>query len=96
MLDFLSLPCYHLFQSISVSLSFWYRAAHLLLVSFILADSNWIFSQVGYLVDSPTNSTLKQTPFGIPPLKVYEIALSKVLATQMGVTGAQHKSQLRV
>ena len=54
------------------------------------------FLQVGYPVDSPTNSILKQTPFGIPPLKVYEIALSEVLATQMGVTGAQHKSQLRV
>ena len=25
------------------------------------------FFQVGYPVDSPTNSALKQTPFGIPP-----------------------------
>ena len=25
------------------------------------------FFQVGYCVDSPTNSALKQTPFGIPP-----------------------------
>ena len=41
----------------------------------------------------PTNSALKQTPFGIPH-KIYEIALSEVLATQMGVTEAQHKSQL--
>ena len=41
-----------------------------------------------------TNSALKQTPFGIPPDKVYEIALSEVLATQMGVTEAQHPSQL--
>ena len=54
------------------------------------------FLQVGYPVDSPTNSSLKQTPFGIPRLKVYEIAPSKVLATQMGVTEAQHKSQLRI
>ena len=67
----------------------------LLLVSFILGDSNWIFFQVGYPVDSPKNSALKQTPFGIPPDKVYaEIALSEVLATQMGVTEAQHQSQL--
>ena len=32
-----------------------------------LGDSNWIFLQVGYPVDSPTNSALKQTPFGILP-----------------------------
>ena len=49
------------------SLSFWYHAVHLLLVSFILGDSNLNFFQVGYPVDSPTNSALKQTPFGIPP-----------------------------
>ena len=66
----------------------------LLFVSFILGDSNWIFFQVGYAVDSSTNSALKQTPFGIPPDKVYEIALSEVLATQMGVTEAQHQSHL--
>jgi len=63
---------------------------HLLLVSFILGDSNWNFFQDGYAVDSPTNSILKQTPFGIPPDKVYEIALSEVLITQMGATEAQH------
>ena len=34
----------------------------LLLISFISGDSNWIFFQVGYPVDSPTNSALKQTP----------------------------------
>ena len=56
-----------LVQGISVSLSFWYHAVRLLLVSFILGDSNWIFLQVGYPVDSPTNSALKQTPFDIPP-----------------------------
>ena len=39
----------------------------LLLVSFILGDLNWIFFQIGYPVDSPINSALKQTPFGIPP-----------------------------
>ena len=66
----------------------------LLLVSFILGDLNWNLFQVGYAVDSPTNSALKQTPFGIPPNKVYEIALSEVLDTQMGVTEAQHQSQL--
>ena len=75
-------------------LSFWYHAVHLLLVSFILGDLNWIFFQVGYAVDSPTNSALKQTPFGIPPDKVYEITLSEVLATQMGMTEVQHQSQL--
>ena len=37
-------------------LSFWYHAVRLLLVSFILRDSNWNFLQVGYPVDSPTNS----------------------------------------
>ena len=56
-----------LVSGISVSLSFWYHAVRLLLVSFILGDSNWVFLQVGYPVDSPTNSALKQTPFGIPP-----------------------------
>ena len=56
---------YHCF--ISVSLSFWYHAVLLLLVSFIFGDSNWNFFQVGYPVDSPTNSALKQTPFNIPP-----------------------------
>ena len=30
------------------------------------AASNWISLQVGYPVDSPTNSALKQTPLGIP------------------------------
>ena len=94
MLDFLSLRCQRLFQGISVSLSFWYHGVRLLLVSFILGDLNWNLFQVGYAVDSPTNSALKQTPFGIPPDKVYEIALSEVLATQMGVTEAQHQSQL--
>ena len=64
------------------------------LVGFILGDSKWNFFQVGYAVDSPTNSALKQTLFGIPPDNVYEIALSEVLATQMGVTEAQHQSQL--
>ena len=46
----------------SKSLNFCYHA-----VSFILGDSNWIFFKVGYPVDSPTKSALKQTPFGIPP-----------------------------
>ena len=55
---------------------------------FVFGDSNWNLFQVGYPVDSPTNSALKQTPFGIPH-KIYEIALSEVLATQMGVTEAQ-------
>ena len=54
-------------SGIRVSLSFWYHAVRLLLVSFILGDSNWNFFQVGYPVDSPTNSALKQTPFGILP-----------------------------
>ena len=31
------------FQGISVSLSFWYHAVRLLLVSFILGDWNWNF-----------------------------------------------------
>ena len=60
---------YGKFQGISVSRSFWYHVVRLLLVSFILGDSNWgvCFLQVGYPVDSPTNCALKQTPFGIPP-----------------------------
>ena len=33
----------------------------------VLGDSNWNCFQVGYLVDTPTNCALKQTPFGIPP-----------------------------
>ena len=52
------------YQCISI---FLYHAVRLLLVSFILGDSNWNFPPVGYPVDSPTNSALKQTPFGIPP-----------------------------
>ena len=35
--------------------------------SFILGDSNMNFLKVGYPVDRPTNSALKQTLFGIPP-----------------------------
>ena len=50
-----------------ISPNCWYHAVCLLLVSFILGDSNWNFFQVGYPVYSPTNSALKQTPFGIPP-----------------------------
>ena len=38
-----------LVQGISVSLSFWYHAVRLLLVSFILGDSNWIFLQLSRL-----------------------------------------------
>ena len=57
-----------LFQGISVSLYFvLYHAVRLLIISFIIGDSNWIFFQVSYPVDSSTNSALKQTPFGIPP-----------------------------
>ena len=67
MLNLLPLHCQRLFQGISVSLNFWYHAARLLLVSFIVGDSNLDFFQVGYPVDSPTNSALKQTPFDIPP-----------------------------
>ena len=82
-----------LFQDISVSLKFWYHAVRLLLVSFILGDSNWIFSR------SVTLWTALQIPLWSKPHlvfrhKVYEIALSEVLATQMGVTEAQHQSQL--
>ena len=63
---------------------------HLLFVSFILGDSNRNFFQVGYPVDSPTNSAMKQTPL-LFRRKVYEIARSEVLATQMGVTESQHQ-----
>ena len=53
---------------VSVYLSvFCYHAVRFLLVSFILGDLNLNFFQVGYPQDSPTNSTLKQIPFGIPP-----------------------------
>ena len=44
-------------------------------------------------VDSPTNSALKQTPL-VFRHNVYAVALSEVIATQMGVTEAQHQSQL--
>ena len=56
-------------------------------------DLNWNVFQVGYPVDSPTNSALKQKHL-VLRRKVYEIALSEVLATQMGVTGQQLQSQL--
>ena len=56
-----------LVSGIRVSLKFCYHAVRLLLVSFILGDSMWSFVQVSYPVDSPTNSTLKQISFGIPP-----------------------------
>ena len=86
MLDFLSLPCLHLLQGISVSLSFRYPAVHLLLISFILGDLNWIFLQVGYPVDSPTNSTLKQTHL-VFHHKVYEIALLQFAAIHEASNG---------
>ena len=70
-----------------------YHAVRLLLVNFILGESSWNCFQVGYPVDSPTNSALKQTPF-VFRHKVYEIAHSEVLATQMGVTEAQYQSQV--
>ena len=53
--------------SVYLSISVWYHAVRLLLVSFILGDSNLNLFQASYPVDSPTNSALKQTPFGIPP-----------------------------
>jgi len=56
-----------LFHGISVSLNFWYHAVRLLIDSFILGDPSLIFFQIGYPVESPTNSALKQTPIGIPP-----------------------------
>ena len=56
-----------LVSGIRVSIKFCYHAVRLLLVSFILGDSNWNFFKVGYPVDSSTNSALKQTPFGILP-----------------------------
>ena len=51
------------YQCISILVSCCALAAHQL----HLGDSNWNFFQVGYSVDSPTNSALKQTPFGILP-----------------------------
>ena len=65
----------------------------LLLVSFILGDSNWNFSK------SVTLWTALQIPLWSKPHfvfchKVYEIALSEMLASQMGVTEAQHQNQL--
>ena len=76
-----------------ISFSFWYHAVRLLLVSFILGDLNWNFFQVGYHVDSPTNSALKQLHL-VFCHKVYENAFSEVLATQMGMTEMQYQSQL--
>ena len=51
------------------------------------------FWQVGYPVNSPTN-LLGRKPHLVFCHKIYEITLSEVLATQMGVTEAQHKNQL--
>ena len=68
---------------------------HLLLVSFILGDSNWIFfpSQLPY--GQPYKFCFEANTIWYSAMhKVYEIALSKVLATQMGVTEVQHQSQL--
>ena len=53
----------------------------------------------GFFCKSVTLWTVLQTPLWSKPHlvfnhKVYEIALSEVLSTQMGVTEAQHQSQL--
>ena len=58
----------------------------------------WRF-EVDFFPKSVTLWIALQIPLGSKPHlvfrhKAYEIALSEVLATQMGVTGAQHKSQL--
>ena len=57
-----------------------------LLFSFILGDSNFFFFEVDYPEANPIILVFRN--------KVYEIALSDVLATQIGVTAAQHQSQL--
>ena len=55
--------------------------------------------RTGFFCKSVTLWTALQIPLSSKPHlgfphKVYEIALSEVLATQMGVTEAQHRSQL--
>ena len=56
-------------QGISVLLSFWYCAVRLLLVSFILGDSNWIFLQVGYPVDSTYKFRFEANPIWYSAIK---------------------------
>ena len=68
MLEFLPLPCQRLFQGISVKVSVLgiMLCACCSSASFLEIRTGFFF-QVGYPVDTPTNSALKQTPFGIPP-----------------------------
>ena len=59
----------------------------------------WRFSRTGFFSKSVTLWTALQIPLWSKPHlvfrhKVYEIALSEAFATQMGVTEAQHQSQL--
>ena len=63
MLDFLSLPCFRVSVYLSVLISCYELAAHQLHPWRFELD----FFASCYPVDSPTNSALKQTPFGIPP-----------------------------
>ena len=53
------------------------------------------FVQVGYPVDSHTNSALKQTSFGIPPLSLRNLTKRSARYTKlMSVTELQYQSQL--
>ena len=62
---------------------------HLLLVSFILGDLNWIFLVASQLPCGQLYKLRFEVPHLVFRHKVYEIALSEVLATQMGVTEMQ-------
>ena len=66
----------------------------LLLVSFILGDLNWNFFPSRLPCGQPYKFHFEAKPHLVFRHKVYEIALSEVLATQMGVTEAQHQSEL--
>ena len=60
-----------------------------------VGDSNWIILQVGYPgCGQPYKFLFEANPIWYAAIKVYEIALSEVLATQMGVPEVQHKSHL--
>ena len=97
MLDFLSLRCQRLFQGISVSLRFLVSCCALAAPRQL---HPWRFELELFPSRLPCGQLYKfrfeANPIWYSSHKVYEIALSEVLATQMGVTEAQHQSQLEL
>ena len=78
-----------MFQGISVSLNFWYAARQL---------HPWRFEPEFFPSRLPCGQLYKfrfeANPIWFSRHNVYEIALSEVVATQIGVTEPQHQSQL--